>query len=224
MTGFPRGFGPDDLPPTGEAPAPELATSLRVGRDLDAFAAAERVEPRADFADRVMGAIAVEPAPRPVAVALDALRRGRPLALLAALGDAWRVAFSGGRPAAARAQALAFVLVAAIGIGSLGGLVGVGARALLNQPDSSPTPGPSPTLPTTSPSPTVSPMPSVSPGPSVSPSATPTPTSTRTPNATPKKTAEPTDTAEPTETAEPTDTDQPKTPRPSDHGGPGGGG
>lgn len=212
MTGFSRGFGPDDLPPTGEASAPELAASLRVGRELEAFAAEERVEPRSDFADRVMGAIAAEPAPRPVAVVRDALRRGRPLALLAGLGDAWRVAFSGGRPAGARAQALALLLVAAIGIGSIGGLVGVGASAFLNRSDSAPTPGPSPTIP----SPMVSPTPSVSPDPSPSPSATPSSTPTATPEATPKETAEP------GETAEPTETDELETPRTTDdHSGPG---
>ena len=208
MTAFPRGFGPDDLPPSSEVAAPEIATSLGVGRQLDAFAGAERIEPRADFTARVMTAIAAEPAPQPAAVAGDALRRGRPLALVAALGDAWRVAFSGGRPVAVRAQALAFVLVASIAIGSIGGLIGVGASGLFNRSDSGPTPGPSPAMP--SPSPTISP--------SISPSPTPTPTPTPTPSRTPRAT--------PTETAEPTDTDRPETPRPgeSDNSGPGGGG
>jgi len=216
MTGFSRGFSPDDLPSTGEAPAPELAASLRVGRELDAFAGAERVEPTADFASRVMGAIAIEPAPLPMAVVGDALRRGRLVALLAGLRDAWRVAFSGGRPAAARAQALALVLVAAIGLGSLGGLVAVGAGALLDRSDSAPTPGPSPTLPLPSPSPTVAPSPTPSLSPSPSPSVTPSPTPPRTPRPTPTNAAEPTDTAEPDETPK-----SGETPRPSDHSGPG---
>jgi hypothetical protein len=221
MTGFTRGFGPDDLPTTSEAPAPELATSLRVGRDLDAFAAGERVDPRADFTARVMGAIAAEPAPRPAAIVGDALRRGHPLALLGGLGDAWRVAFSGGRPAAARAQAFALVLVAAIGIGSVGGLVGVGASAFLNRPDSGPIPSPTTPTPTPSvlPSPTVSPSlsptPSMAPSPSVSPSPTP-PAVTRTPRPTATETAEPTETAESAKTPKPGET-----PRPSDHSGPG---
>lgn len=222
MTGYSRGFGPEDLPPASEVSAPELADSLRVGRELDAYAAAERVEPRSDFTTRVMGTIALEPTPRPAVVAGRAFRRGRPLALVGALGDAWRVAFSGGRPIAARAQALAFVLVAAIGIGSIGGLVGVGAGALLNRGDLAPTPGPSPAIPSRQPSPSVSPSPSMSPSPSASPSATPTESPTRTPDATPKTTARPTDTAEPTDTPEPAETPKPgETPRPSDHSGPG---
>lgn len=215
MTAFPRGFGPDDLPPASEVAAPEIATSLGVGRQLDAFAAADRIEPRADFTARVMTAIAAEPAPQPAAVAGDALRRGRPLALVAALGDAWRVTFSGGRPVAMRAQALAFVLVAAIAIGSIGGLIGVGASGLFNRSDSGPTPEPSPVMP----SPLPSPSPTVSP--SISPSPTPSPTPTPTPTPTPSRT--PTD--EPTETAEPTETEETETPRPgeSDNSGPGGG-
>jgi len=216
MTGFPRGIGPDDLPPTGEAPAAELAASLRVGRELDAFAAAERVEPTGDFAARVMGAIAIEPAPQPVSIVGDAIRRGRPVALLAGLHDAWRVAFSGGRPAAARAQALALVLVAAIGLGSLGGLAAVGAGVLLNRSDSSPTPGPSPTMPSVSTSPTVTP----SPTPGVSPSPSPSVTPTRTPPRSPRPT--PTDTAEPDETPEADETpERGETLSPSDHSGPG---
>jgi len=213
MTGFGRGFGPDDLPPTGEVPAPELATSLRIGRELDSFAAGERIEPRADFAARVMSAVAAEPAPRPAAVVGDALRRGRPLALFVGLRDAWRVAFSGGRPAAARAQAFAIVLVAAIGLASLGGLTAVGVGALLNHADSAPTPGPSPSVPLPSPSPMLVPSPTPSVAPSPSPSVTPTPTPTRTPRATPTNAAEPTETPEPPEPGE--------TPRPSDHSGPG---
>lgn len=214
MTGFSRGFGPDDLPSAAQAPAPELAASLRVGRELDAFAAGERVEPTADFATRVMGAIAMEPAPRPMAVVGDALRRGRLAALFVGLRDAWRVAFSGGRPVAARAQALAIVLVVVIGLGSLGGLTAIGVGALLNRSDSGPTP--SPIVPLPSPSPTVVPSPTPRLSPSPSPSATPSPTPSRTPRATPTNAAEPTDTAEPDETLEPDET-----PRPSDHSGPG---
>ena len=51
--------------------------------------------------------------------------------MVAALADSWRVAFSGGRPFAVRAQALAFVLVAILAVGSLGGIAAVGAVRLL---------------------------------------------------------------------------------------------
>jgi hypothetical protein len=218
MTGFERGFGPADLPPSSEVSATELATSLRIGRELHSFAASDRTEPGAGFAARVMGAIAAEPAPQPIAVVGEALRRARPLAVLAGLRDAWRVAFSGGRPPGVRAQALALVLVAAFGFASLGGIVAIGASALLNRSE---TPEPIPTLPSPIPSPSPTPASSPTATPSPTPSATSSPDRTARPTTTPK----PAQTADPTDTAEPDETDDPKTPRPSDdNSGPGGGG
>jgi hypothetical protein len=220
MTGFERGFGPADLPLSSEVSATELATSLRIGRELHSFAASDRMEPGAGFAARVMGAIAAEPVPQPIAVVGEALRRARPLAVLAGLRDAWRVAISGGRPPGVRAQALALVLVAAFGFASLGGILAIGASALLNRSE---TPEPIPTLPSPIPSPLPSPTPTSAP--TATPS--PTPSATSSPDGTPRQTTtpNPAQTAEPTDTAEPDETDDPKTPRPSDdNSGPGGGG
>ena len=90
-----------------------------------------------------MAAIEREPVPQPAVALGSALRRGRIGLAAAAIGDAWRVAFGGGRPLAARSQALALVLVVAVlGIG-VGGAAVVGASALLST-DRSPSPSPDP--------------------------------------------------------------------------------
>lgn len=220
MTDFRSGFGLDELP--ANADAPEIAGSLRAGRRLESFAAAERVDRSADFTSRVMGAIATEPRPQPAVAIGDAARQGRLAGVVAGVVDAWRVAFSGGRPLAVRVQALAIVLVSIVALGSLGGAAAVGAINLLTPDD-----GVVPTIPSLSPTPTPTPTSSLSsPSPSPTPSATSSPTPTLTPSAipTPTRTPRRTPTAEPTETPEPTGTeeaDETKTPRPSDHGGPG---
>ncbi len=189
-----RRFDPSELDAgepggTGNADAAEL---LATARDLEAFARAETVGLSVDFEDRVMVAIAAEPPPRAVAA-------GGVLGLFILVRDAWRLTWSGDRPLAVRAQALAFVLLAAVAFGSLGSLAAVGVGALL-EPDA---PAPS-VLPAPSPSPSPSALPSPSPSDSPSPSPTPSVSAT-TGTADPTETAEPTDTADPTETAESTD-------------------
>ena len=153
-----------DLGPGGEA---EL---LGTARELEWLAASEDVGPGPGFADRVMAAVSRDPAPRPVAAALGAARRRSPLAALAALGDLWRVAFTGGRPFAVRLPAMA--LVALLVLGSVGaGALGAGALAGLlgRMPDATPALSPSPLVPSSPPEPTASPSASASP--SVSPAA-----------------------------------------------------
>jgi cytoskeletal protein RodZ len=113
--------------------------------------------------------------------------------MVAALRDTWEVAWSGGRPVAARAQAMAFVLLLVVAVGSVGAVTTVGAFNVL--------------FPTTS-SPTV-PLPSV---PAV---VIPSPRAADTPE--PTETAEPTETDEPTETAEPTETLKPRETVEPDH-------
>jgi hypothetical protein len=204
MNELPRGLGYEDLPDAGDVAPAELATSLRTGRDLEAYAASEHADFGPDFIGRVMEAIAAEPAPQPAVAAGRAILAVRPMAVLSAVRDAWRVAFSGGRPALVRAQAMVVVLVAVVALAGIGGAATIGALALLDRggPEPSPTaPLPSPTIP---PSMSPPPSPSPTPGPIVTPSPTPTPS----------QTAEPTDTEEPTETPEGTD----------DNSGPGGGG
>jgi hypothetical protein len=218
MTGPRRPFGPEELP-ADEGPA-ALADSLAMGRELEAAMAHPVQTPDEEFTDRVMAAIALEPVPQPATVAGRAVRGGSVSGVVAALRDAWRVAFSGGRPLAVRAQALALVLVAALAVGSVlsAGAVGVaGALGLFNAPavpvQPSPTPSPSP-----SPDATPSPSPSVAPSPSPSPSVEPTatPPSSETPYV---ETPSPTGTDDDLETREPDHTEDPT----DDHGGLGSG-
>lgn len=183
----PRGFmRPDD----------ERLADL-MARELTEVSDVPGLRPTDDFADRVMAAVAAEPVPQPAVAFGSAVRAARVGAALAAIGDAWRVAFGGPRPIAARAQAMALVLVVAVVALGSGGMAAVGAARLLGL-DGRPAPS------TIEPSP--SPIPSIAPSPSPAPSVSPSPT--------PTESIEPTETAEPTETPEATD----------DHGGGGGGG
>jgi hypothetical protein len=186
---FGRRFDPSELENgdpagNGDAAAAEL---LVIARDLEAFASSESVTPSVDFEDRVMAALADEPPPRAVSA-------GGLVGLVALVRDAWRLTWSGGRPLAVRAQALAFVLLAAVALGSLGSLAAVGVGKVLSPATPPPTVAPAP-LPT--------PTPSLVPSPSSSPSVTPTPSPTPSPTASPTQgTAEPTETVEPTETGD----------------------
>lgn len=182
MSDFGRRFDASELGDdvVDNAAAAEL---LAIARDLEAYTRSDSVTVSGDFEDRVMAAIADEPPPRPLG------SRGL-LGIVAVVRDAWRLAWSADRPVAVRAQALAFVLLAAVALGSLGSLAAVGVGALLSPDGPVPTVQPAP-VPTPSPSalPSLSPSPSISPSPGLTPSASPT------------ETAEPTETPEPTETA-----------------------
>ena len=239
MSGPGRRFDPSELlgGPGPEPTSVELADALAAARALEAHASGDRVRPTAGFEDRVMAAIATEPAPRfmvGAAFAGRGGRGGRAAALLATVRDAWAIATSGGRPLAVRAQALGFVLFVAIAAGSLTGVAAVGVGGFLApqpSPDASlealPTVGPSQfvTSPSPSPSPSVdegaspSPSPSNSPPPTATAGPSPTQRSTETPTAT--GTPDATNTPEPGETLKPTETPDPTgTPGASDdHGG-----
>lgn len=174
----------------------ELGDALAVARDLESNLAAGDVHPSATFVDRVMGAVALEPLPQPAIAAGTALRGGRLGAMAAALADSWRVAFSGGRPFAVRAQAAAFVLVVVLAMGSLGGIAAVGAVRLL-QPAPSQVASPRPSVPVvTSTQPDQNP--SIEPSDRVGPTATPKPTDSDDPEAS----------EDPGETPEATETDK----------------
>jgi hypothetical protein len=103
MAGAPRPgqFRPGELDAADLGPGIE-AELLGAARELEWLARREDVGPGPDFVETVMAAVSREPGPRPVAAALGAAGRRSPLAALAALGDLWRVAFTGGRPLAAR--------------------------------------------------------------------------------------------------------------------------
>lgn len=220
MTGPGRRFDPAELRGDGtDVTDGELADALAMARELEALSARDQIAPTAGFEDRVMEAIAAEAPPRLVVWPAG---RARPLAFIAAVGEAWRVATGGGRPFAVRAQAMAFVLLVVLATGSLASVAAIGAANLLSSP-----PGPTPTVvPAVDPSPTptlpAEPTP-VSPSPSPSPdtmsSAEPGATETDDPGATDddgSETAEPTEDHE-TETAKPTATPKStKTPRPTE--------
>lgn len=207
MSGPGGRFDPSELRSPGEPEpsAAELADALVAARELEAMAATEGIRPTEGFADRVMTAIASEPAPRLVVQPRTVARGGRPAALLVALRDAWGVASSGGRPLAVRAQALGFVLLAVLIVGSLTGVAAIGVGGLL---------GPHPS-PTSLPVPTTSPIPShrapLAPSPSPSPEATTEPGG----SSEPSDSAEPAETPHATETPEPTETPERGTARPT---------
>lgn len=204
--------GADAVQPT----TAELADSLLVARELESQLAANDVHPSSGFADRVMAAVAAQPLPQPATAAGLALRRGRLGAMLTALADNWRITFSGHHPLAVRAQAMAFVLVAILAVGSLGGVAAIGAVRLLEPAPSVPGPVPSQPLPLSRPTPS----PSIEPtdNPEATPSeAGPQPTETDDSGKTPGSTHKP----RPSETPEPNETEDPGSG--SDHGGGGGG-
>jgi hypothetical protein len=223
MSGPTRRFNPDELiggadqPPT-EA---ELADAFAAARVLEGYASTDHVSPTEGFEDRVMAAIATEPAPRVVVRPASGVRGGRAAAFVAAVRDAWAIATRGGRPVAVRAQALGFLLVVGLVVGSLGTVTAVGVGSWLgNQPTPQPSVQPVVSVsPSPSPStgPTVSPSPSTSPGPSIE---TPAATETLEPTETPEASETPDDhggggeesaseTPDPTDSSEPDDTPKP---------------
>jgi hypothetical protein len=231
MSGPSRRFDPAELLVPGEpqASVADQAAALAAARELESLAAGDLIRPTDGFEDRVMAAVATEPAPRLMVRPGSAVRGGRPAAILLSIRDAWRIATTGGRPAAVRAQALAFVLLIVVAAGALtGGMVmtvgGLFDRSAAPEPSVAPTP-----ISTLAPTPSASPLPSASPDASETP--VPTMTASPAPTAEPTQTTKPGETARPTRTPRPTETPEPgETPEPTDdHGGgggpgPGGGG
>jgi hypothetical protein len=186
MSAFGRRFDMVELAGVADGAAIDL---VETARDLEVYSEIGWAGPTATFEDRVMAAIAAEPAPR--------LRAE--LGPIATLFEAWRLAWSGGRPVAIRAQALALVVTAVVALVAVGSL-GVVAASRLLAPDILP-----PTI-------EQSPVPTPSPSPTPLDSEKPTPTPTATPDPATKQTPRPT----PIEPEGPAGTD--------DHGGSGGSG
>jgi hypothetical protein len=179
-------------------PSDEERVAAEMTRELEALTMTSPAPVSDGFADRVMLAIADEPLPQPVRAFGLALVGGHLRSAAAAVGDAWRTIASSPAPLAVRAQALALVLVVAVGSLAIAGGAAVGAFGLLDGNRSSPIPS--------------GPPPSAAPSPSPSPDATPSPS------------PEVTETPEPTETPESTTTTKPGTATPTatgtdDHGG-----
>lgn len=186
----------------------ELATIRSTAEAVDRTAADAGPRPGVDFVDRVMAEVAQEPLPAPIAAAGAALREHKLRGFLGALGDTARVAFGGGRPLVLRGQAMAFLLIIAIGVVALAGATTVAASRFFSGP-----PGPSPTvaLPSTSPSPSESARPSIVPLGSQEPSLTPdlptdsSPAGSGAVTPTPSPSPAPSSSVEPSETPKPTD-------------------
>jgi hypothetical protein len=225
VSGPGRRFDPSELRTSGrpgdaQPSDAELAEALGVARDLEALSVSEGIRPTDGFEDRVMAAIAAEPAPRLVARPPATVRGGRVGAFFVAIRDAWGVATSSGRPLAVRGQALAFVLLVVVATGALTTATAVTVGGFLQRSDGpapsvEPAPSEAPTpLPST---PAVSPTPSRSPDPTATPEATETVEPSETPEA--DETDEPGETPRTTRTASPTgmpDDDDDETPEPDD--------
>lgn len=158
-------FDPMDL---GGTSAEELDAALDVARLLEASAADTSAHATADFADRVMAAIADEPAPSNAGFLVPVHRRGLVAGFADSVRQAWASLAGGGRPAFARASALAYVLVVAIVGSALAGAVTVGVAGALGLigPTSTQTAPPST-------GPIVTPLPSTLPSPTTAPESIP---------------------------------------------------
>ncbi len=240
MSGMGRRFDPAEIrPDAGPGPSDaELAEAMLAARELEALGARDAVGPTVGFEDRVMAAIATEPAPRVLVRPGRNVRYGLLGGFAISVRDAWRVATGGGRPVVVRAQAMAFVLLVVLATGSLSVFAAVGAASLLGPgPIATPrvplrTASPAPPSPSTlpsalpSPSPTASPSssPTVEPSEAGEPGTSAKPAGTDEADETPRaaRTPRPTRTPRATETPEPTETDEAE--GTDDHGGGGGDG
>ena len=117
---------------------------------------ATAVRARAEFTDRVMAAIEAEPRAGAGHRRRQRARAGALGGVLAAIRDSFRVAFGGGFPMAARAQALALVMVVVLAAGGTG-IVAARAVGLLDD-RGTPPPSPSPSLPEPTTSPVAEPL------------------------------------------------------------------
>jgi len=199
MSQTPGSFRPSELDAAdqriGDA---DLAGALAMARELEASLPGDLPGPSTAFGDRVMAAIALEPAPRPAGF-LAALRARPGLAgLTASVREAWAVMAGGpGRPMRARGLALAYVFAILVIGTSLTGVAAYGAAGALGLLDDDASPAPT-VQETVAPSPT--------PAPIETPAVTPSPT--------PTESTEPT---EPTESGEPDGSSEPQ--ESDDHGG-----
>ena len=217
--GQPRPFGADELDGVSGLRPDELAAETRLARELEGAAARVSVRPSPDFTDRVMAAVALEPAAAPVVAARVALRHGALGAFLFSIRDAWRVTLSPAFPLAMRAQAMAMVLLVA-GLVAGTGVVAAGAFGLLDGDRSSPSVETrEPSVPVTK-APTEEPTGSPKPTRTVRPDATVSPTKKPSASPTPPPTSMPSPTETPSDdnehSARPETPNPSRTPRPSE--------
>lgn len=185
--------GADDT--NGDA---ELGQALAIARAVESALAGPEARPSPELVDRVMAAVAREPAPRPDGILASLRRRPGLAGLLDSLQVGWSRAASSGRPIGLRAGGLAYVAAVVLLAASLtgvatyttaGALRGIG---LFGPPASQVSPA-TPGLPT--------------PGPLTSPEPGET------------ETASPSETPEPSEAVEPSDDHGGSSGGPGDSGG-----
>jgi hypothetical protein len=206
MSQTPGSFRPSELEGADQrATDADLAGAWSTARELEAALPPESIMPSAGFADRVMAAVALEPAPRPAGFL--AVLRDRPglAGLVASVREAWAVVAGGpGRPVRARGIALAYVLAVLVIGTSLTGVATYGAAGALGLLDGD-----------ASPTPTV--QESIEPSTTPAPRLSPTPAPTITPSRSPAESVEPSESAEPSESVEPSGSSEPE--ESDDHGG-----
>ena len=133
----------------GELPSVDAAAAMAVARRVEAATmVASPAAPTPSFTDRVMAALADEPGPAPVAFVAPLRKLGLLAGFGASMRQAWATLDRPGRPAFARAAALAYVLtVAAAGVSLAGAATfgAAGAFGLLGHASTqTPTPTPAP--------------------------------------------------------------------------------
>ena len=167
----------------------ERAQSYAAARELEQAIGSEQFHPPAGFANRVMAAVATEPAPRPAGF-LAPLQAGLGLAgLVASVRAAWSIALNGvGRPVGARGLALAYVLAVLLVGASLTGAAVYGAAGAMGllAPDATPRPSLVAPRPTQAPDPSSEasePSGSEEPSGSIEPSGSPEATESLEPSA-----------------------------------------
>jgi len=204
MSQTPGSFRPSELDRADDRPGDaDLASAWATARELEAALPPEVVTPTTGFADRVMAAVAREPAPRAAGFLAPLRRRPGIAGLVASIRDAWSVVGGGpGRPVRARGLALAYVIAVLVIGASLTGVAAIGTAGALGLLDGDRTPTPS-IVPTIEPTPPVSTEPRVTGTPE--PAGSPEPT----------ESTEPTESSEPTESTGAEPSDDHETPRPS---------
>ena len=183
----------------------ELAEAYAAARLLERAMPADPMTRSGDFVDRVMAAVAAEPAPRAAGFLRAFAAHPGPATFLASIRSAWRTAAdAAGRPFRVRATAMAYVLAVLVAAVSLTGVAAIGTAGALGwfQRDGSPEPSGLVT----------SPEPSSSPSHEIGPSGSPEPS----------ESVEPSGSVEPSESSGPEESLLPgQTPRPTSSLAPG---